>query len=634
MKGALQNAGSLFGVIALQRAQGFEGHCLDKFLPLEEREGWRIESVSDRGFIAATLDSQSDSSNGARPVSSPDSTHASFFKDRGGFVVARGFVYQESNEEASPSRCREDEIAGCIAAAYRRHGRSFTAKIEGQFCAAGYDTAQDVFWIAVDTFGCSRLFYVEQDGCVLFSDEVLTLASRSGFEPRPCERSIHAYFTLFHVPPPYTGFAGIRQLSANSLLAIEGGKLTMQTGVWLPCCAAMRMNEDEAAEALHAILERRIKLILARNSSPALLFSGGVDSSLVGAILAANCAPNETAAHALGERGSDELRIAGERAELLGLGFRAWPWPGQSALNAETVTRKWQLPVFPFPAVYIDWFASEAAKVSPDLVSGSGADGIFLGDEILLGLLREIDSAGDSKRASSAALRQAARAARLFRRPKHFARRFLYSDDFNRAAAFFAPESIVVRAYLENGESGAACGLIFQYLAFAHHSIVSMYARAVEGVGAVHFPFVCKSVIEFALTLPRRLMIGDGSGKPLLKRLLQRNAPAFPVSESKRGFGHSISIERWLRPELMREMEREVLSSGLCDSGILRADAVCAIFDACSTMPRDQSLLHLAWGIHSLAVWFRLFITEAKRPKGGSTVSSALAEEPRAQRGK
>lgn len=625
MKRVLQNAGRIFGVIALQPAQGFERHCLDKFLPFEEREGWRIESVRGRGFVAATLSSQSDS----KP--SYDSTRASVFTDPGGrgLIVARGLVYPELDEEASPSRLPAGETAVWIAAAYRLHGRGFAAKLEGQFCAAGYDAAQDAFWIAVDTFGCARLFYAERDGCVFFSDDVLTLASRSGLEMQPCERSIHAYFTLFHVPPPNTGFAGIRQLPANSLLAIEGGKLTLQTGVWSPRVAATRMNEDEAAEALHEILKRRIKLILARNDSPALLFSGGVDSSLLGAILAANCASHEAEAHAIGAPGSDELRIAGERAGLLGLGFCAWPFPGQSALSAETVARKWQQPVFPFPAVYIDWFASETAKVSPDLVSGSGADGVFLGDEILLGLLREIDSVGDDKGASMALLRRALPATRLFRRPKHFARRFLYSDDFNHAAGAHAPESFVVRAYLENGGNGAVGGLMFQYLAFAHHSIVSIYARAVDNGAAVHFPFLCKRVIEFALALPRRSIIGDGSGKPLLKRLLQRNAPAFPVKERKRGFGHSISIEQWLSPESMREIDRGVLDSGLCDSGIFKADALRAILDASSTS-RDPSLLHLAWGIHSLAVWFRLFISEAQRPKGGSAILFGPAQEPRA----
>jgi len=295
------------------------------------------------------------------------------------------------------------------------------------------------------------------------------------------------------------------------------------------------------------------------------------------------------------------------------LQFRAWPFPGAQAVNPEVVTRRWKAPVFPFPAFYIDQFISEVAMVSPHLLSGSGADGVFLGDEILSDLLREIESCARARETdadfAALAFRQSLPGARLFRRTKRFARRFLYAPEFNRAIGATAPEATVIRAYLDHSASGCAGGLIFQYLAWAHHSIIAMYAHAAAGRATVHFPFLSKNLIEFALTLPPSLRLG---GKPLLKKLLLRLAPSFPVEEPKRGFGHSIAIEQWLTPELAAKCRAEVLSRGLCDGDILRADAVQAVFDACASPSRDPALLHLAWGIYSLAVWFRLFINTAR----------------------
>jgi asparagine synthetase B (glutamine-hydrolysing) len=69
-------------------------------------------------------------------------------------------------------------------------------------------------------------------------------------------------------------------------------------------------------------------------------------------------------------------------------------------------------------------------------------------------------------------------------------------------------------------------------------------------------PLLDHRLVEFATRLPDRLRLGDGSGKPLLKALLNRVLPGYSNLAAKRAF--SVPIKHFVRDRGLFRLEGDV----------------------------------------------------------------------------
>lgn len=526
----------LFGCVAMNPEPGVDQSLRERYAPL--CPGWRTADLPGVGFVAVASDGV-------------------LLEDLDAVTAAAGST--PGNE---------------IHDAARRSASRFSAFLNGQFCVARYDAPSATLRLAVDTFGIERLFYCERNGVLCFSDDVAALWSWFGVERRPCPESIDAYFTLFQIPAPLSGFADIRQVSPNSVVTISAGRIQVEEAVWKPE-TAHTANREEALRELEVELGVRVAGALGNRASAALLFSGGVDSMLLAALLCRAGVNLET--HSFGEAGSEELEIAAQRASWLSLPHRCWSMPAR--LSLESVILKWRMPVSSMRVTYVDWFCTQVASGSRYLVSGSGADGVFSGDPIW----RRLAHCSEGPLC----------APRLYRRGKRFARRYLYGSRLRKLLSGRAPETPLVRAYEQQG-------LLFQYLVAARPSVIDAYARAVGRGCVTLFPFLSRQVIELALYL------GDDSPKGALKTLLARSVPGFPIGETKRGFGQSVSLSAIFADcGGAGSWASRIVRGPLCGEGFLDPRAVSVLFEESTS---DPSLQDWAWGVGALDSWFRLLI--------------------------
>jgi hypothetical protein len=495
---------------------------------------------------------------------SPDWRIASF---PGGFIAANSAGVLFENDGVTTG------IAGWRAGAGddgTSAGLRFPeAAWEGQYCAAQYDAARKSLCLVVDTFGVERLFYFERQGVFCFSDDLAALWRWFGAARKPCAQSIDAYFTLFQIPAPLTGFAGIRQVAPNSAVIVQNGKTEVREAVWKPESA-----ERNYAEALQE-LEAELGAVAAPAVDPAqpaaILFSGGVDSTLLAALLSRGGLNLE--AHSFGEAGSEELAIAAERAAWLNMPLQRWVMP--SRLSPDEVVLKWRMPVFSMRVAYVDWFCGQVGATRRRLISGSGADGLFSHNRTG----RETGDGGAMPR--------------LYGGARRFAHRFLFADRFRKLVRGNQPEEILARTHERQGP-------LFQYLAAAKPSIVDAYARAVPSGVVTLFPFLSRRVVELALRL------GSDAPKAALKTLLARCLPAFPVNETKRGFGYSVRLGTMFSDCAGASGWASRVTRGpLCQEDILDARAVHILFEESASDPR---LRNWAWGVGALDAWFRLVV--------------------------
>src|SRR5207244_3063774 len=130
------------------------------------------------------------------------------------------------------------------------------------------------------------------------------------------------YLRYSYIPDPLTIFQGIAKLPPGHVLSLKGGTLSVKSywdGVRPPFDTVSYVSEDEAVEELQHHLEEAVQLRLVSDVPLGAFLSGGVDSSIVVALMAREMTrPVKTFSIGFEESGYDELHYARQVARHLG----------------------------------------------------------------------------------------------------------------------------------------------------------------------------------------------------------------------------------------------------------------------------------------------------------------------------
>ena len=165
-------------------------------------------------------------------------------------------------------------------------------RLRGMFAFAIYDrrhlaadSAPKIF-LARDRFGIKPLYYYYDEGVLIFSSEVNSIA-RCGFIP--CEENHEARiaFLIFgHLPGPLTTIKNVFSLEPASYLAIEGGKtrLVKYYNLLDSFCGNKIKDSRVGQKDFFSLLSETVKLHLVSDVPLGVFLSGGMDSSALVAL--------------------------------------------------------------------------------------------------------------------------------------------------------------------------------------------------------------------------------------------------------------------------------------------------------------------------------------------------------------
>ena len=258
------------------------------------------------GFAHARL-SIIDREGGAQPLGNEDGqVWVTFNGEIFNYIELRAELESAGHRFATRS---DTEV---LVHAYEEYGVDFVRRLNGQFAFGIWDARSRRLMLARDRAGILPLFFTERDGRLLFGSEIKALLPAVGRRPRLAAAALDQVFTFWSPLAPQTMFDGILELPPGHMLLAEHGRVAIsQYWDWeFPADGGHSTRDPrELAEELRALLVDATRLRLRSDVPVGAYLSGGLDSSILTAIVQRQTTtPLRTFSIGFEERSLDESR--------------------------------------------------------------------------------------------------------------------------------------------------------------------------------------------------------------------------------------------------------------------------------------------------------------------------------------
>jgi len=182
-----------------------------------------------------------------------------------------------------------------LLAGWRQWGEGLLPRLVGMFAFAIWDQHQRVLFAARDRFGEKPLLYAVDGKRLAFGSDLIACEAMLG-ERRPVDPVVlRAYFTLRFVPEPWSIARGVAKLAAGHWLKFDANGLVVARWYDLARERAAAPTSAQAVEqGLCARFDAAVKARLVSDVPVGVFLSGGIDSALVAASVAASGAQLKT----------------------------------------------------------------------------------------------------------------------------------------------------------------------------------------------------------------------------------------------------------------------------------------------------------------------------------------------------
>jgi asparagine synthase (glutamine-hydrolysing) len=222
-----------------------------------------------------------DVSGGHQPIHNEDQTI---------WVVFNGEIYnfpqlrQELEARDHVFYTRSDTEV--IVHLYEEYGPDCVSKLRGMFAIALWDEKRKALLLARDRLGKKPLHYALHGGQLYFGSEIKSILAAAPELADVDQEALLSYFQFGYLPDPLTAFRAIRKLPPGHLLEFSGGQVRPRRYWDLPRYGTFDpQSEQECLDELEKRLQESVRIRLISDVPLGALLSGGVDSSLVVALM-------------------------------------------------------------------------------------------------------------------------------------------------------------------------------------------------------------------------------------------------------------------------------------------------------------------------------------------------------------
>jgi len=473
-----------------------------------------------------------------------------------------------------------------ILRGYEQWGEDVVQHLVGMFAFAIWDSNRRELFLARDRAGEKPLYYAQSGMRFAFASELPALALLPWVDTRISSLALSLYLNYQYVPAPHSIYQGVHKLPPAHAMRVQAGGQTEIWRYWDPYTLVQQpvqsYSQMEALEQLEVLLKQSVRSQLLSDVPLGAFLSGGVDSSLITALMQEqSTARVKTFTIGFEVPEYNEAEHAQAVAGYLGTEHTTEYLTERDALNLiPALPRMYGEPFADSSALPTHLVSQVARKHVTVALSGDGADEAF-GGYIRYDLLQRFGRAasllGPVKPLLTAArpllpdlARRLADVAGQSQRDIYRGMVSTFSAQESQALTGIAPVlPSFEQAWNLPGQSGRRHAMLADLTTYLPEAILVKVDRAAMATSLeTRAPFLDHRVLEFSLGLSDALI----QNKILLKQLLYRRVPRTLVERPKQGFG--VPLARWFRQEL-RDLLHETITVGrLTELGIQSPELV------------------------------------------------------------
>jgi asparagine synthase (glutamine-hydrolysing) len=512
---------------------------------------------------------------------------------------------------------------------YEDRGIRCLDELRGMFAIALWDGEAQRLLLARDRLGVKPLYWARVDGGIVYGSEPAAILASGLVPARPDAAAIAQYLALQYVPPPLSGFEGIRKLAPGELLSFERGEVNVERYWQLDhATKAPPASDEERIRELDEILREATRLRMIADVPVGAFLSGGIDSSLVVSYMAELSSRTHTFSIDFPHDRYSEGRHAREVAGIYGTEheeFLVEPEIVPTIASAVSFAGEPFADSSAIPTYLLSEITRRRVTVA---LSGDG------GDEAFAGYVRHrLATLGDRLGPLPLAARPLARAVaatglngRLARISRGLAAVSRSSHErYAAIVSHFDPPALQRLCRPEFlAEAGGARSAwddvlappdlrgVDRYLALDTATylpgdlLLKVDRMSMAHALEVRSPLLDHHVHAYAAALPGDVKLRRGSTKWLLKQLAaRRGLPEHLVNRRKQGFG--IPVGEWFRADLRTWIEDVLRDPATRARGFFDGAEVDRLLDDHVHARADHT--PRLWNLAMLELWHRRWIT-------------------------
>jgi asparagine synthase (glutamine-hydrolysing) len=573
--------------------------------------------------------------------------HQPIFNEDGSIlVVFNGEIYnfQELQREllTRGHRFATNCDTEAIVHAYEEYGDDCVKHLRGMFTFAIWDKKRRRLLAARDRFGKKPLNYYWDGQRLVFGSEIKSLLL-AGLPREMNPRALDEYLVYGYVPAPHTLFEGVLKLPAGHILIYQDGRVSTQRYWDLPFTPTCADDEATAVERTRALLREAVAVRLMSDVPLGAFLSGGIDSSLVVALMSELMdQPVKTFSIGFEDDSFNELPYAREVARYFGTDHHEFLVRPELVSVLPELVWAYDEPFADasmLPTYYVSKLAREFVTVA---LSGDGGDEIFGGytsyaREFAIERTPQIMRLvlGHAAKMMPDSMRGKQRLTALRRDlPDRFVRANVFYP-YGWRTTMYTPElcerlrdydplerQIQLFARMPALDTAARMQYVDAAMYLTDDILVKVDKASMFNSLETRAPLLDQRLVQYVASLPSSLRTRNDTLKYLLKRSVAGMLPQSVLSRGKQGFG--VPLDRWFRGELTGYASAVLDTPRAHARGIFRPDFVRNMLQRHSN---TNLVKHgrMIWALLCLELWFQAYIDE---PVAGAQFDS----QPRGSR--
>lgn len=628
------------GICGLYDSSGVESHSLRAMLHTivhrgPDEEGWWIEDGIGLGSRRLSV---IDLSQGQQPIGNESGDVQ---------IVFNGEIYNyrelRQDLEARGHQFRTQTDTEVIVHLYEDLGEACVDKLSGMFAFAIWDRRQQKLLLARDRLGQKPLYYATNGERLLFASEIKALLAVRREPAAVNYDAMHQYLSLRFIAPPQTMFEGIHKLPAAHLLVFQAGELRIRPYWQLSFEDKLDASEEDYLERLEEALTRAVGSHLVSDVPLGAFLSGGMDSSMVVALMSQQgSAPTRTFAIGTEEQSFNELPYARQVAAYY------------STQHIEQVVKADMINLLPKMIWHMDepsdpiaacmFLAARVASQNVKVVlGGDGGDELFAGfdrykgvgplayyaaipqlirQQVIARLLNRVPE-NFAYKSITQKLRWAQQLsyyedpaerfaqATVFFRFTHETKSELFHDDLWARLGQVNAASVIADAYRGAPARTALDRMLYTDIVtrLPEHSLMLTDRMTMAHSLEARSPFLDHELVELLARFPDHLKVRGRELKYILRQLGKSYLPGSILQRPKQGF--MLPVAYWFRHELASYLRELLLNSYFVEQGIFNKTTVTRLIDEHEQGRVDHHVR--LWMLLNLEIWHQTFIRSGQQ---------------------